>query len=70
MKDKYIIVESADEYYEDGSYIASFDNYNDALDYLKNNKMDLLIDNLNYLESIKDRLRVFNGLKEIVVCYR
>ena len=68
IKDVYVVVGYADEWYEDGEGIV-FDNYADTLKYLKSNKLHKLIPKLDYLENIKDRLYVYDNKREIIVSY-
>lgn len=49
MKRKYIVVDIADRWYEEGVGIV-FDNFQDTLNFLRVNQLDCLIDKLNYLE--------------------
>lgn len=56
MNKKYIIVGVADEYYEEGNYIARFTNYKTCKDYLIKNKYYTFLQHLEYLESIKEKL--------------
>lgn len=71
-KFNYIVVGIADEWYEEGKYLAKFDNYKDTLEYLQKNKMSTLIERLNFLEETKDTLRAYgkdDNIVDIIVSY-
>jgi hypothetical protein len=69
MKTKYVIVGTADEWYEDGECWAILYDYQDALNWLKENTVtDTLIERLNWLESCKEQFE-YNGYYELVISY-
>lgn len=66
---RYIIVDIADRYYEEGAYSAMFLRYEDALNWINEHKQFGLIEKLNYLHEHRYEQRDYNGYIDLIVSY-